>query len=45
MPHRYYESANKTGQDVFVLPPSGHLYSYPGMMQEDAVQGQVYPQH
>ena len=28
----YYEKANQTQQDVFVLPPSGHLYSYPGMM-------------
>ena len=28
----YYEKANQTGQDVFVLPPSGHLYAYPGMM-------------
>ena len=24
--------ANTTGQDVFVMPPSGHLYAYPGMM-------------
>jgi len=30
--HWYYEKANETGQDVFVLPPSGHLYSYPGML-------------
>jgi hypothetical protein len=28
----YYDQANQTQQDVFVLPPSGHLYSYPGMM-------------
>ena len=28
----YYSKANETGQDVFVLPPSGHLYAYPGMM-------------
>lgn len=27
--------ANITGQDVFVLPPSGHTYSYPGMMPDD----------
>lgn len=33
----YYEKANETGQDVFVLPPSGHLYSYPGMMN-DSIQ-------
>lgn len=30
--HWYYSQANATGQDVFVLPPSGHLYAYPGMM-------------
>ena len=30
--HWYYSKANMTGQDVFVLPPSGHLYAYPGMM-------------
>ena len=36
--NRYYESANATGHDVFVLPPSGHLYSYPAMMHEDVVQ-------
>ena len=30
----YYSKANQTGQDVFVLPPSGHLYSYPGMMPD-----------
>ena len=30
--HWYYQQANTTGQDVFVLPPSGHLYAYPGMM-------------
>ena len=28
--HWYYSQANVTGQDVFVLPPSGHLYAYPG---------------
>ena len=28
--HWYYAQANVTGQDVFVLPPSGHLYAYPG---------------
>ena len=28
----YYSQANLTGQDVFALPPSGHLYAYPGMM-------------
>ena len=34
----YYARANETGQDVFVLPPSGHLYSYPGMMNNDSIQ-------
>merc|ERR1719384_2574032 len=34
----YYAKANETGQDVFVLPPSGHLYAYPGMMNDDSVQ-------
>jgi len=28
----YYAQANETGADVFILPPSGHLYAYPGMM-------------
>ena len=36
--HWYYAQANVTGQDVFVLPPSGHLYAYPGMMQDDSVR-------
>jgi len=31
----YYENNNKTGMDVFMLPPSGHLYAYPGMMHKD----------
>ena len=31
--HWYYQQANETGQDVFVLPPSGHLYAYPGKNQ------------
>ena len=30
--HWYYQQANQTGQDVFVLPPSGHLYAYPGKL-------------
>jgi hypothetical protein len=31
----YYSNAQETGQDYFVLPPSGYLYSYPGMMQAE----------
>ena len=31
--HWYYQQANTTG-DVIVLPPSGHLYAYPGMMDD-----------
>merc|ERR1711936_369485 len=34
----YYQKANQTQQDVFVLPPSGHLYAYPGMMDDEVVQ-------
>ena len=30
--HWYYRQANLSGPDVFSLPPSGHLYAYPGMM-------------
>ena len=30
----YYQQINVTGQDVIVLPPSGHLYAYPGMMDD-----------
>lgn len=28
----YFDAAQKTGADFFVLPPSGDLYSYPGEM-------------
>ena len=28
----YYEAAESTGSDYFALPPSGHLYAYPGSM-------------
>jgi hypothetical protein len=35
----YYKQALVTGADSFVLPPSGHLYSYPGSMP-DAVQAE-----
>ncbi|MBK7778367.1 MAG: hypothetical protein IPI43_30380 [Sandaracinaceae bacterium] len=27
----YYEAAESTGSDYFALPPSGHLYAYPGV--------------
>ena len=37
----YYSKANETGQDVFVLPPSGHLYAYPGMMNGSDLQNFV----
>lgn len=30
----YYEQGKKTGQDYFLLPPSGYLYAYPSLMQE-----------
>jgi len=35
--HWYYKQANISGPDVFALPPSGHLYAYPGMM-DDSMQ-------
>ena len=28
----FYERSYKTENDYFVLPPSGHLYSYPSQM-------------
>eukprot|EP00466_Bigelowiella_natans_P021206 jgi/Bigna1/91286/estExt_fgenesh1_pg.C_950041 len=31
----YYNQAKQTTQDYFVLPPSGDLYSYPGIMEDD----------
>mmetsp|Transcript_32747 Transcript_32747/g.86578 ORF Transcript_32747/g.86578 Transcript_32747/m.86578 type:complete len:420 (-) Transcript_32747:216-1475(-) len=31
----YYNVSYNTTHDYFVLPPSGHLYSYPGMMGAD----------
>ena len=30
----FFEQANRTGSDYFILPPSGHTYSYPGQMPE-----------
>jgi hypothetical protein len=29
----FFQGAAATGSDYFVLPPSGHLYSYPGSME------------
>jgi hypothetical protein len=34
----YYEKAISTGHDYFMLPPSGHLYAYPGEMPPDVQQ-------
>jgi hypothetical protein len=31
----FYDQSYKTGRDYFVLPPSGHLYSYPSAMPPD----------
>ena len=31
----YYATAAATGRDWFVLPPSGHLYAYPGSMRPE----------
>jgi len=31
----YYDMARQTGQDFFILPPSGDLYAYPGQMSGD----------
>jgi hypothetical protein len=31
----YFTLAGTTGGDYFVLPPSGHLYAYPGLMGPD----------
>ena len=28
----YYEMSHRTGKDYFMLPPSGHLYAYPGSL-------------
>ena len=36
MLHWYYQQARVTGRDYFLLPPSGHLYAYPGLMPPDA---------
>jgi hypothetical protein len=32
---KYYNDDSTTSLDTFILPPSGHLYSYPGMMPGD----------
>ena len=31
----YYDQSHKTKNDYFVLPPSGHLYSYPSSLAPD----------
>ncbi len=31
----YYDMANKTGKDYFMLPPSGYLYAYPSSLADD----------
>ncbi|GMH96003.1 hypothetical protein TrVE_jg11004 [Triparma verrucosa] len=31
----FYEEAERTGRDYFVLPPSGDMYSYPSLMPEE----------
>lgn len=36
----FFQGAAATGSDYFVLPPSGHLYSYPGSME--AVDAQAF---
>ncbi len=32
----YYETSRNTGNDYFMLPPSGYLYAYPGALTEQA---------
>lgn len=34
----YYTAAASTSADYFVLPPSGHLYAYPGLMDSGTDQ-------
>ena len=41
MLHWYYRQAATTGRDYFLLPPSGHLYAYPGVMPPDVQAGYV----
>lgn len=36
----FFLQSHLTGRDYFMLPPSGHLYSYPGMIRDDAAQWQ-----
>ena len=31
----YYAASRRTGRDTFILPPSGHLYSYPTSLNSD----------
>ena len=37
----YFAGAARTQRDYFVLPPSGHLYSYPGSLQPGDAQAFV----
>lgn len=37
----YYRSALKNGKDWFILPPSGYLYSYPGLMSSSTQESFV----
>jgi hypothetical protein len=31
----YYNSSHQTGNDYFILPPSGHLYAYPSSLRKE----------
>lgn len=35
----YYAMSRETGNDYFMLPPSGHLYAYPSSLEEETMQG------
>lgn len=34
----YYEMSHATGNDYFMLPPSGHLYAYPASLEATTMQ-------
>jgi len=34
----YYGMSRETGNDYFMLPPSGHLYAYPSSLEEETMQ-------
>jgi hypothetical protein len=34
----YYKMSYATGKDYFMLPPSGHLYAYPGSLESTTMQ-------